>query len=200
MRKLKPGLYEQILTLAMEQDLIGHLDPRLYDLISVDPEDSHHAIAQFLERILVNKLLMFRGQEAVERQIHLASGILKYLREHLKTSESEFPSIASPLRRLLAIHQTTKNAELERPNTPLSRSALLTGTRLDPSLGSQLLKELTSCDRVDILCSFVKWSGLRTILPGLQALSKKSQVRLGQPFGSSRRATWGQQTQKQLNV
>jgi len=63
---------------------------------------------------------------------------------------------------------------MERPDTPLARSALLTGTRLDPSLGSQLKKEIATADRVDILCSFIKWSGLRVLLDDLKTLAEEN--------------------------
>src|SRR5690606_1086144 len=56
---------------------------------------------------------------------------------------------------------------------PLARSALLTGTRLDPSLGSQLRKEIATADRVDILCSFIRWSGLRVLLDDLRQLTER---------------------------
>ncbi|MDZ7748369.1 MAG: DUF3427 domain-containing protein [Halofilum sp. (in: g-proteobacteria)] len=39
----------------------------------------------------------------------------------------------------------------QRPDTPLSETSLLTGTRADPSLVSQLKRELASADRVDII-------------------------------------------------
>ncbi|MFM7930345.1 MAG: restriction endonuclease PLD domain-containing protein, partial [Pirellula sp.] len=61
----------------------------------------------------------------------------------------------------------------ERPDSPLSRSSLFTGTRLDASLGSQLCKEISTCDRVDILCSFIKWSGLRVLLGSLRELTER---------------------------
>ena len=64
----------------------------------------------------------------------------------------------------------------DRPDTPLARSALLTGTRLDPSLGSQLRKEIATANRVDILCSFIKWSGLRVLLEDLRELAGRSLV------------------------
>jgi len=59
-----------------------------------------------------------------------------------------------------------------RGDTPLSRSALLTGTRLDPSLASQLREEIATADRVDILCSLVRWSGLRLVHDELRELTR----------------------------
>jgi hypothetical protein len=53
--------------------------------------------------------------------------------------------------------------EIDRPDTPLGTSCLITGTRQDPNLVSQLRKEFATADSVDILCSFIKWSGVRII-------------------------------------
>jgi HKD family nuclease len=49
----------------------------------------------------------------------------------------------------------------------------MTGTRQDPSLVSQLRKEIASSDGVDILCSFVKWSGVRILEESLRDLAKR---------------------------
>ncbi|MDA3832475.1 MAG: NgoFVII family restriction endonuclease [Spirochaetales bacterium] len=60
-----------------------------------------------------------------------------------------------------------------RPDTPLSESALLTGSSRTPSLHSQLYKELATCDRADWLVSFVKYAGIRQLLPILQSFTRQ---------------------------
>ena len=50
-----------------------------------------------------------------------------------------------------------------RPQVPLSRPALLTNASGDPKLGNELRAELATADRVDLLCAFVKWYGLRVL-------------------------------------
>ena len=50
-----------------------------------------------------------------------------------------------------------------RPAVPLSRPALLTNSTSDPKLGAELRAELATADRVDLLCAFVKWYGLRVL-------------------------------------
>ena len=71
-----------------------------------------------------------------------------------------------------------REAGVERPDTPLALGCLLAGTRLDPSLVSQLRKELASADRVDILCSFIKWSGIRILEDDLRAFTARPSARL----------------------
>ncbi|MER8026610.1 DEAD/DEAH box helicase [Glutamicibacter protophormiae] len=58
----------------------------------------------------------------------------------------------------------------KRPQIPLSSAALLTNSREDPKLAAELRAELSSADRVDLLCAFIKWEGLRLLSESLQAL------------------------------
>lgn len=165
---LPPGLYEKLLSQG-DRDRLS--DPRLALLAGLDAEDAHTAVAQHLEHLLAGALARYRGQEAVERQRRLAERVLAVLREELGSEDTRL-SLVDPLQRLLAVHASPDDKPL-RPDTPLSRSALLTGTRLDPSLASQLGKEIATADRVDILCSFIRWSGLRLILEELHQLTER---------------------------
>ncbi len=130
-------------------------------------------LAQFLEHALASSIASFRGTETAERQERLVDRIIAALKDELGAEWTDILSISTPLRRLLAVHAEPRDTPPERPDTPLARSALLTGTRLDPSLGSQLRKEIATADRIDILCSFVKWSGLRVLIDDLRQLAMK---------------------------
>jgi len=170
---MKVGLYEQLLTLGLEDALSRLSDPRLYSVAPVDPDDAHSAIAQYIEHLLASNLSAFRGTEGAELQMQLANRIVQTLINELGDSSAEVIKLAAPLRRLLAVYAGLPSGTIERPDTPLARSALLTGTRLDPSLGSQLRKEIANADRLDILCSFIRWSGLRVLLDDLRALASR---------------------------
>ncbi len=174
---MKPGLYEQLLTAALQSDLEALNDRRLYDVAQVDAEESHVAVAQFLEHVIAGGLSRVRGRDEAERQRRLVDRLLHVLVEELHEIDAHGLHLVTPLQRLLAVHRAGREIRAERPDSPLGRSALFTGTRLDPSLGSQLRKELATADRVDILCSFIKWSGLRTLLPDLQQLAERSTAR-----------------------
>lgn len=171
---MKSGLYEQLLTLALEEKLRSMADPRLYEIAPVDAEDAHAVIAQFLEHNLAKGLANFRGVDAAERQRRLVNRIIMTLTEELGQDWTDHLNIATPVRRLLAVHTNSDDPLVESPDTSLARSALLTGTRLDPNLGGQLRKEIVSSDRVDILCSFIRWSGIRILLDELTRLTKQN--------------------------
>ena len=171
--KLSPGLYEKLLSQADMKAIEAVGDPRLCVVGDVDAEDAHAAVAQYVERLISSSLSLFRGSDAARQQRRLVASILRALREELGSTWLDQLTLADPLRRLLAICEEPCGP-CKRPDTPLSRSTLLTGTRLDPSLASQLRKEIATADRVDILCSFIRWSGLRLIVDELRDLSNRA--------------------------
>lgn len=167
---MEPGLYDHLLTKAFESEIAKLGDPRLAILAPVDSDESHLVIAQYLERLIASSLAHYRGSDASTMQRDLVDRILAAIVGSISDPQVPDFSIASPLQRLLAIQQNPNDSRVDRPDSPLSRSSLFTGTRLDASLASQLRKEIASCDRIDILCSFIKWSGLRVLLDDLRDL------------------------------
>jgi superfamily II DNA or RNA helicase/HKD family nuclease len=61
-------------------------------------------------------------------------------------------------------------AGVPRPQTPITESSLFTGSPQEPQLVHELQKEMCSADSVDILVSFIKWSGLRLLMPAFEDL------------------------------
>lgn len=86
------------------------------------------------------------------------------------------------LRRLLAVLQRPMPGvpvTTRRPDTPLSLGCLLTGAPHDPNLVSELRHEILSADRVDILCSFIRWTGIRTLEDQLREFTSREGSRRG---------------------
>ncbi len=173
---MQAGLYDELITLSRRAAIeLG--DSRLTESVEVDPEDSHLLVAKFLEHAIAGVLARYRGKDSSERQRLLVDRIIELIGDEVDEGQIDHLRLDSPLRRLIAVRRSIAEVErfsVSRPDTPLSQSALLTGTRLDPSLGSQLCKEIVTADRVDILCSFIKWSGLRIILESLRELTGRS--------------------------
>lgn len=66
-----------------------------------------------------------------------------------------------------------KRRQLRRPTTPLSDFALLTNSKDDPNLAAELRAEIESANTVDLLCAFVRWTGLRLLHPALEQLKER---------------------------
>jgi hypothetical protein len=58
----------------------------------------------------------------------------------------------------------------DRPQVPLTANELLVNDRKQPSIGSQLKAELQSATSVDLICAFIVWSGVVTLLDELRGL------------------------------
>ena len=59
---------------------------------------------------------------------------------------------------------------MPRPHTSIVESSLFTGSPNEPQLVHDLQQEMRSADEVDILISFIKWSGLRLLIPAFEDL------------------------------
>lgn len=173
--KLVHGLYESLINKLIDA---GITEAASHDLHSetrvLDSGDSHTYLAQYLAEHIRKAFTSFPQAERLERQMELANRILSLL------SESSPEAFDKDQARLLRaeILLTLGPTPLQRADTPLSTSCLMTGTRQDPTLVSQLRKEIASADRVDILCSFIKWGGVRILDESLRQLTATKSLRV----------------------
>ena len=164
--ELGPGLYEQLVTEAVERGL-GMLDPTTIVRAPLDPGDAHEMLARHLS-VLARRALRTTGgdsAEAVIRQVQLTNEIAQAI-SALAPSVVDEGELVSDTRDLLqAILRSSIGpgpaTAPARPDIRLSESALLINGK--PSIGTEIQKELESADRVDLLCAFVKWTGVRII-------------------------------------
>ena len=166
------GLYETIITEKLRHDLDDLANQGLTsESEDVDAGESHQPLAQFLYH-LIRLGLATRGGDAEEklrRQADLANNLIRVLQNaDPEAFQGEF--VPQEVKRLLAVHRVQLRPPT-RSQTPLAQGCLLTNTQDDPALYNELLKEFGSCDRVDILCSFIKWSGIQLLDPGLKSFS-----------------------------
>jgi hypothetical protein len=80
---------------------------------------------------------------------------------------ADVPSWPRPLSALRSIHR--QSPPFVAPATGVLRPWLFTAGRADPSLLADLRAELDSADEVDILVSFIKWSGVRKLMDRFEA-------------------------------
>ena len=165
--KLIHGIYESVITHALEERLSRISDSFDVEKNQLDSEESSFALALHLTKLIANSLASIKGDDKKQRQAQFCNQILEVIGQNDSSFPVEAEKIVKDLMYLLKIQDKTKKA-LSRPDTPLTNAALFTGTASDLTLESELKKEIQTADSIDILCSFIRWSGLRLLLPYLK--------------------------------
>ncbi|MFF1300970.1 MULTISPECIES: DUF3427 domain-containing protein [unclassified Streptomyces] len=164
------GLYEELITLRFEQQL-KELASLGWHPVSdtVGPESVPHVLARHVAGTVRRVLQNLPAEERVYAANHILESI-----STLTGAREWVDLVAHGPRQLLALtRQEAPGVFAVRPGIPLSDTALITNSPEDPSLGFELRAELATADRVDLLCAFVKWHGLRIIEQSLQAASER---------------------------
>jgi len=166
------GLYDELLSQKKKQLLAKEAFEK--KLERVDPSEFSAYAAIYLERFLRVTLESFKESERIEKGLELCNEFIKELGSINKDfDEGDFATediLLYVIKRNRA--EINKPALLEHPGIPLSQSALLVNARDEYRIGFELKKEIKSADRIDFICSFIKWSGLRLLKEELKACIK----------------------------
>lgn len=170
-----PGIYEHLITTRLDQQLRAVAT----DLVlrrRLDDADAGETLARHLGMLTRRALAIARetssDKDKLASQIEVANRIASSIASIVDTSVDSQEFIADRHEVLLAIAAGRQPdgtvAFPERPDIPLATSALLVNGRDQPQVGREIIKELASADRVDLLCAFIKWHGLRLIEEALR--------------------------------
>ncbi len=164
---LEPGLHEALITEALRARIErARASGWLVEWKDVGDEDLAEMLARHIhdrarERIdgLPTSLTDRRSE-----QVRLANRALEALAEYSAT-ETVLGLVDGDARVLLEVDRpgSPRPSQRVRPGIPLTSSALLVNGHRDLQVGTQVSLEILSADRIDLLCAFVRWAGVRLI-------------------------------------
>ncbi|RNL59675.1 DUF3427 domain-containing protein [Arthrobacter oryzae] len=161
-QQLPEGLYELLSTnvLGSRLDEAGGLLPVFSD---IEDEDSPDILSRHVADAVRQALTAAKPEDRVK----LANKFLHELNHADRITEgpAQLHSLHRP--------DTLKRRSLRRPSTRLSDAALFTNSKDDPNLAAELRTEIESANTVDLLCAFVRWTGLRLLQPALDELKER---------------------------
>jgi superfamily II DNA or RNA helicase len=184
----KDGLYEQVIT----QSLKKYLDDidKDKEIEDIEKEEANIILSKHLKQVV--ELALKRvieedksdNKKSLAKQIELSNKIIKLLCEEgdkdlledLVFEEGKM--LYSITDKKNNVRSINKKAVLHRPKTPLSQSSLFTNSHNEPNLANELKLEILSSDSVDILVSFIKWSGIRCLKEALDEFTKTRRLRV----------------------
>ena len=176
---LKDGLYEQVINNKLDTELAECTD-KLSTTASIDKAEASKVLSKYLTEVVEKGLdnIIDNGGD-ISSQVELVNKIVSVIKD--ETNESDFSemSVAERAEQLLSLFDKknsllalNENADIVRPETSISQSSLFTGAIHEPQMYTELKKEIVSCNRIDMLVSFIKWSGLRLIMDELTTFTK----------------------------
>ncbi|WP_395690358.1 DUF3427 domain-containing protein [Nocardioides sp.] len=159
------GLHESLVTTDLQKRLatVTGLEVATGE---VDPVDLPHILARHVYASAHQAFASLNAEDAVV----LANQLIDAMQEvgaEVTTPASQLLRIApSPGPGLVTYPDV-------RPRTPLTEATLMTNAKSEPSLGPELRTEIDTADRVDLLCAFVRWAGLRLLDLELRRLRER---------------------------
>ena len=168
---LAPGLYESVLTDELRAVVDTIRDRVALDALSADA--APHALARHVHDRLVRALLELPEEDRIESQIALTNALLDVIMRLARDSGViDGDRLTLPAAVLMQVAEVggLGDGNTPRPSLSLGQSDLLVNGPRDLRLGDEIRRELPSADRVDVLVSFLKWTGFRVIRPELTRL------------------------------
>ena len=192
---LSSGIYEQIVNNKIHEELTK-LDPLQFDvqLDSLDADDARRVLTIYISYVIQQGLHYIRDsfpstkdKESLIAQIKLCNDIVEEVALHTKEPDFEDNLILEKGEVLTSLYRKLNTARgisnkakynVVRPETSIVENTLFTGSKNEPSMLSELKKEILSSDTVDLLVSFIKWSAIRPLLPELTEFTSRPGTRL----------------------
>ena len=166
------GLYETLITEALEEQL-GALGERL----EVRRSELHEAeaadrLALHLSRVVERAIASLGKNERVAQGTALARQLVNVIVEATAANAlgAERPvSPANVLRSVVGKLPDARPEAIPTPLIPLLDTTLLTNAPGEPRVGNQVLAEIHSADRIDVVMAFIRRSGISPLLDALRA-------------------------------
>lgn len=174
---LQDGLYEQVINDAINAELAE--TGKHFETSPIDGAEAPKVLASYIAELTERALESLHDQHRdLDDQIDLVNQLVQTILQTTQDRESS-QSITHPGEQLLALYDKQNNilaldekSRVVRPETSIAQTSLFTGSIHEPQMYTELKKEILSCSRIDMLVSFVKWSGLRLIIDELRAFAQ----------------------------
>ncbi|MEP7307784.1 MAG: DUF3427 domain-containing protein [Acidobacteriota bacterium] len=166
------GLYEVLITEAIASQLSTLGDDFHAIRNGVRPAEAPDRLALHLGRIVQRAIAGVNDADRVAVGIALARTIIEQIDQTISGSQTGPDTPIEPGTVLRAVLGRTPDGRLEEmpePLIPLLDTTLLTNAPGEPRVGNQLLTELHSADRIDLVMAFIRRSGIAPLLDTLRS-------------------------------
>lgn len=190
---LVPGIYEQIINSEIKK-LLNTLKEELVYSRVIDPAEASKILSLYVSSILQDALEFISDkspkEEKLNKQVAFVNSVLSNIKREINASkeagefidlllDKEIDPAGQELLTILDEHdprlidKNFKAKNITRPDTSILESTLFTGYESGIKLYCELKKEIETADSIDLMVSFIRFSGLRLILDDLELFTKR---------------------------
>ena len=171
---MKTGLYEKPINKKLNKALAELTDNFNVEKEQIDSEEAAGILSKYVKKVVERSLNnISESDDGLAKQIELVNKIIGAIKENTSEGITDDLEIAED-KQLLSVTDKTNTIQaindkvkVIRPVTSIAQSSLFTGAVHEPQMFSELKKEIFSCNCIDMLVSFIKWSGLRLLMEAL---------------------------------
>jgi superfamily II DNA or RNA helicase len=178
---LRPGAYDQLVTIELAEK-IRDLPAGRVLREALEFEESPEILARHLKFLFRRAISAISDSDDPLTRIRISNQIvqaLKSISPEFITDADLIEESSEPILWAVSSPQSFPDDPVTSPSIRLSDSDLLVNGRNQPSIGHEINKELQTADRVDLLCSFVMYSGVRVLERQIaQLIQRGSQLRI----------------------
>lgn len=179
--KIKKGIYEQVISNKIHEELKIREDEINIFKEEIEKEEAKVILSKYLQEVTKKSLNLIKNKD-INKQIEICNQIINYLSEQVEDKEIKENNIHKDGEILLSVEEKINKSKIKnnniRPLTPISQSYLFTNSNNEPDLISELKREILNSDNIDILVSFIRWSGLRLIKDELIEHTQTKKLRI----------------------
>ncbi|WSI04614.1 hypothetical protein U8307_02185 [Sedimentibacter sp. MB31-C6] len=184
---LNNGFYESVINKLIDEEIQKFYSKKdkYIDKRDIDKEEGISILSKYMSNVINKSLNRISGEDKLNKQVEICNKMINLLIDELQLEDFDVFHINENAELLFAVLISMDNTLIGdyksnkiRPITSIAANSLFTGSKNEPSLGSELVKEINTADRIDMLVSFIKWSGLVQILEALKEFTKDKKLRV----------------------
>lgn len=167
-----PGLYESLITERLASAVASLDQTQVVVRAALDPNEAPDRIALHTAEVIERGIAQLGIEGRTTKGIALARQLIDLIASATDSPDllADRPTAVDVLKAVTGYKPDGSHATPEEPLTPLLDTTLLTNAPGEPRVGLQLLSELASADRVDIVMAFVRWSGIAPLFERVRQL------------------------------
>lgn len=166
--ELGEGLYEELVTERIRERVQSLVSRRRAATATVERAEQAQLLGRHVGAVAARAL----EQLAPEDRLAAANRLLRVI-ESLAASDGTALLAPGPEILLEVWSDDLAGRQRRRPVLPLRRTDLLVNARGEPQLAREIAAEMGSAEQVDLVCAFLKWSGVVLIRNALREANER---------------------------